>query len=448
MPDTQRVFLLNWVSYEKYQSDIKGAVPYARQALALAKKHDFYGGMINSYLYLSYISRAAGNNELALAQVDSAEHLCDTDGNEFLKVKTYNQKGNIYGDLGDVAKSLDFYIRASKVAEKYKDRRTLLGAYGNIGISFMSTRQYGKSKEYMRKAIAIAAELGEFKNEGNISNNIGAIYLEEHKDDSALIYFKRGEELFTRGNYKRGLAYCKYYLGYIYKRKKNYAMALLNFEKAASIFKESGTTTELPNMYNSIAEIYLLEELPYKALEYGKLSLEEAQKEGSYLDQKEAYMILKSAYEKTGDYKTALFYYGKFVTIKDSLFNSESTQQMAEMQTKYETEKKETENKLLIEKNESNDKVIRQQRYFGIAVGFICVLLIVFAIYFFRSNKQKQRTNIELERKNHLIEKQKELVEEKQKEILDSIHYARRIQRSLLTSEKYIARTINKLKTT
>ena len=50
-----------------------------------------------------------------------------------------------------------------------------------------------------------------------------------------------------------------------------------------------------------------------------------------------------------------------------------------------------------------------------------------------------------MEEKNEIIEKQKHIVEEKQKEILDSIHYASRIQRALLTNEKYIYRKLDSL---
>jgi len=48
-------------------------------------------------------------------------------------------------------------------------------------------------------------------------------------------------------------------------------------------------------------------------------------------------------------------------------------------------------------------------------------------------------------RQKHIIAGQKILVEQKQKEVLDSIHYAKRIQQSLLTSEKYIERILNRL---
>ena len=50
----------------------------------------------------------------------------------------------------------------------------------------------------------------------------------------------------------------------------------------------------------------------------------------------------------------------------------------------------------------------------------------------------KQKTNVE-------INKQKDVIEAKQKEILDSIHYAKRIQNVLMTSEKYIGKNLDKL---
>ena len=67
----------------------------------------------------------------------------------------------------------------------------------------------------------------------------------------------------------------------------------------------------------------------------------------------------------------------------------------------------------------------------------ILILVIGFAVFAYRSFLQKQKANIE-------ITKQKEIIEEKQKEILDSIHYAKRIQTALLPSEKYIGRNLNR----
>ncbi|MBC7863067.1 MAG: hypothetical protein IAF38_08830 [Bacteroidia bacterium] len=51
-----------------------------------------------------------------------------------------------------------------------------------------------------------------------------------------------------------------------------------------------------------------------------------------------------------------------------------------------------------------------------------------------------------MEKAKTLIEEQKKIVDEKQKEVLDSIHYAKRIQTALITSEKYIARKWKEIK--
>ena len=71
--------------------------------------------------------------------------------------------------------------------------------------------------------------------------------------------------------------------------------------------------------------------------------------------------------------------------------------------------------------------------------------MFILAIVIFRGYQQKQKSNRELLSKNEIIEEQKRIVEEKHKEITDSIHYAQRIQRALITPEKYIDKQLNKL---
>ena len=72
--------------------------------------------------------------------------------------------------------------------------------------------------------------------------------------------------------------------------------------------------------------------------------------------------------------------------------------------------------------------------------------MFILAIVIYRGSKQRQTANFELLAKNDIIEKQKQEVEEKQKEIIDSINYAKRIQQSQLPTEKYINKSIKRLK--
>jgi hypothetical protein len=134
--------------------------------------------------------------------------------------------------------------------------------------------------------------------------------------------------------------------------------------------------------------------------------------------------------------------------------------QVAELGDKLEKEKQEKQIALLQKESELNevrmnaknselDAVNRTIAWFIIGL-LVCSVMLFFII---RSNLIRKKINRELEAQKKIIEQQKsevenqkELVEEKQREIIDSIKYARRIQASLLTSEKYIEKSLKRPK--
>jgi antitoxin component YwqK of YwqJK toxin-antitoxin module len=147
---------------------------------------------------------------------------------------------------------------------------------------------------------------------------------------------------------------------------------------------------------------------------------------------------------------------GKIIKTKASidLFSMTAIKEMQDL-VKSENEVTFQKNKLVEQRIEavkkekelalSNEEKQKQQTiiYF---IGAMLLLVLLFSIFVFRGYRQKQKANDELIEKNNLIAEQKNLVEEKQREILDSIYYARRIQRSLLPTEKYIDKNLNRLK--
>jgi serine phosphatase RsbU (regulator of sigma subunit) len=102
-----------------------------------------------------------------------------------------------------------------------------------------------------------------------------------------------------------------------------------------------------------------------------------------------------------------------------------------EVQTKYETEKKELQIASLSKDKELNDTKLKEQRTLIYSVSAGLVLLLSLCFFIFRGYREKKKANAELEEKNGMIE-------EKNKDITDSINYAKRIQRAILTSESYL----------
>jgi len=151
-----------------------------------------------------------------------------------------------------------------------------------------------------------------------------------------------------------------------------------------------------------------------------------------------SYGCLAIMHAKNGNFVNAYNFQCLYMQIKDSIFNKENAAQLSEMQTKYETEKKEKE--LIKSKADSEKQNVIKNAFIA---GFIFMILL--AILIFRGYQNKQKSNVLITAQKQKVEIQKELLEEKQKEILDSIHYAKRIQDSLLPSEKNIERTLKRL---
>lgn len=70
------------------------------------------------------------------------------------------------------------------------------------------------------------------------------------------------------------------------------------------------------------------------------------------------------------------------------------------------------------------------------------LLLLIFLFFVFISLQKNIRQRKTITEKHTEIEAQKKVIEEKQKDIIDSIKYARRIQHSLLPTEKYISKNL------
>ena len=188
----------------------------------------------------------------------------------------------------------------------------------------------------------------------------------------------------------------------------------------------------------NISSVYTTLKEYSRAEKYILQSYALAKEMGSYSDIKNAHQILSQLYEGSKRFDLALKHYKLFIECRDSIFNEENTKKSVKLEMQFDFDKKEAAAKLEQEKKEAI--AVAESKKQKIIIWTVCgilLLVISFAVFAYRSYLQKQKANIE-------ITKQKEIIEEKQKEILDSIHYAKRIQTALLPNEKYIARVLNK----
>jgi hypothetical protein len=240
----------------------------------------------------------------------------------------------------------------------------------------------------------------------------------------------------------------------MYEDKGEHEKAFQYYQLAIREAQASGDRLGEASSINNLAIYYYVRQKMDSAEFLGNKALLMAKHVGSAEITKRAAEILYRIYRDKKDFRQSLEMYDLFISVRDSINNENTRKASLRSQLKYEYEKKATADSVsyLKETEVRNAKIAQQtaeikaRRNQQIALFGGLGLVVVFAGFIFNRFKvaQKQKTIIESQKKE--VESQKSLVEEKQKEILDSIHYARRIQNALITNEKYIERSLKNLK--
>ncbi|MBI5219286.1 MAG: SpoIIE family protein phosphatase [Bacteroidia bacterium] len=252
----------------------------------------------------------------------------------------------------------------------------------------------------------------------------------------------------------------------LYNEKGEIDKAIETTERAHSISKEIKDKEKEVLSLNNLTSFYIKKGNFFKALQYAEDFLEIANELSSKSHKANALSKFSDIYSKLGNYKKAHEYLLQYITVNDSMFNENITHQIAEMQTKYETEKKEKEIEIKnLQIREEQTQVSKQKTQKYAFIGGFAMMLIL-AVVVFKSYRQKKKDNkllaqknVEIEEKNEelnqsneeiaaqrdeieaqrdLVTKQKEELELIHSELKDSIYYAERIQKAVLPGEQYI----------
>jgi len=343
-----------------------------------------------------------------------------------------NQLG-IYSTIkADYPSALDYYLKALKVDEELKDKIGMGKVLGNIGSVYKEQGDYTKALDYYFMALKTAEVLGNKKSISINLGNLGIVYFNQNNYTKALDYYfkalKMDEEL---GN-KKGIATHLCNIGVIYHDKADYPQALDYYFKALKIHEELGRKDGIAVQLGNIGSIYTSQGNYTEAEKYLLDALDLDKQIGMLDNEMDVEQYLSNLYSKTNRHQLALVHYKNAMALKDTIFNEEKNKEITRKEMNYDFEKKVAGAKAEQDKKDTVTQII----IYSVSAGFALVL--VLAVFIFRGYRQKQKANI-------IISEQKQLVEEKQKDILDSIHYAKRIQQSLLPTEKYIQKNLTRL---
>lgn len=457
--DTLRIICLNELSifYKNSGKYAEGLAleqevinAFAKRKDSLSDREKWHLATAHSCAGLIYFRK--GSYDTSLVHQELALRLRTEIKDKKTIAVTLSNIGILYDNQGDYPTALKYHFRALTNREAIADTKGIAASCGNIGEVYRKQKEYDKAIEYYNRSLQSAKsatstepdDLGNKQVMGNAYNNIALVYESKNEFDSCLRYHQLALKIRTDMGDKKAIAASYNNIGLIYKKQNQLDTAMIWFSKSLEIKKSIGDKKGMGASYLNISGIFVLQKKYAEAEKYLKTSLEFATEVGSAELKLEGLLSLSQLYASTNRKGIAYDCYTEYISLRDSLENEKSIKSQLREEMNYTYGKKhladsiQSEAKIKLEELQ-HEAAFAKQKAFTIlgVVGF--VLMLIVAGISFRAYRNKQKAN-------QIISHQKLLVEEKQKEILDSIHYAKRIQKSLLPTEIFIDKTITRLK--
>lgn len=288
--------------------------------------------------------------------------------------------GRIHRRLGNYETALKFDMEALSIVEKSDDTRKTALIYNYIGIDLYRYRNFSEAILYFTQSLKLRESISDSIGIADCYNNLGMIYDDEGDKDKALKTYEQAFHIYERLDEKDGQAAAYNNMAGIYYQKNDLAKVMEMMLKALDIRKKDGDLRKLSYTYLNIASVYYMMGDLDQSIKFNQQGLKLAEEIGAKSQKRIAYQSLSEAYAKLQKFDKAFEYHVFYSQVKDSIFEENKVRSMADMQIKYESEKKEIENQLL--KNENKIKTRSQVLLIIIAVVLAALLLVL--IYFFR----------------------------------------------------------------
>lgn len=442
--DTNKVVLLKNISEELQEVDIDKALDYAKDGLKLSQDLIYEKGKADLSKIIGDILDLKGEfiKSIEYYQLSLNEY---TRSNNFSGIgKVKNSLGRIYEKQGNYAKALKNYLDASKIYETLSDKKGIASCMNNVGLIYYYQAHYDKAMEYFVKTLKLVEELNNKMGMASTVNNIGLVYDKKQMFDTATVYFKQSLKIHEQIGNKYGIAQCLANLGNMAYNKNDYTNCEDYYKRAIALNEELGDKWSLVNTYISLSVLYQKQKTYNKAIVIIQKAIDLSKEIGYRDGAKSAYKVLSELYENSGNYKRAYENFSFYVAYKDSIMNEENSKVLSQLQEQYNADKREKEIQLLNTQKQKDDFKIKQQstQIYAFIIGSLLLLILAGVVY--TGYRQKKAANNMLSLQNAEILKQKTVIETKNRDILASINYAKRIQEAILPPHKVVKENIEK----
>lgn len=320
--DSTRVKALNELVYLLLSSNPGRSREYAEKSLSLTRKleqgQSIPGltlsdrGVPNFYIGWYHLSR--GEYPEAISFTHKALNLYEQAGDKSRMGSCYNALGTIFKRQKNLTEAERHYKQARQIFQATNDDERLTSLYLNYGGLLVELRRFDEAWAMFQETKTIYEKMGKTTGWGTLYNNLGVCAGGMDQTDQAIEYYQKALEAYEQINNHTNAAAAHNSLANAYGKNQQYGLALYHYEQALAKGKEVGSKITIARAYSNIADLYatLARATPMAWM-------------------KDSLFVLAIDFHKTAK------------VYSDSIYNLDASRQVAEMQVRFETERKERE---------------------------------------------------------------------------------------------------------
>lgn len=391
-----------------------------QQALQIYRDIEYEKGEMNTLYNLGYFYGMVENYTQAKAYFLKALPIAKKLNHRERLSSIYNNLGLMYQYLGMYDKSNIYQFKSLRLLEESGNKNTGF-VHLNISLNYIQQENWSKAIEHNQKAIKTFRSAGQEAFLAHALKNLGDIYSEKKQLDSARGFYDESFEIYSKKGDKKSMARYYMLMGVIEQKQGNFQLAEKEYQKAlASVPKKRSTKLQFAIYSNFVDLIFMRldqndldqrKELE-RARAYAQKMLSMSNQLQSLSKQTDSYEKLYKVYKKLGSQSEALTFADKYILFKDSLVSIEKQKAIAEVQTKYETEKKEQQIAFLDEKQKLHKAAADRNLWFAIMAGGTSAIVLVLLLVIANSRKKIRTRNKLIDERNEELTLMNERLQE------------------------------------
>ncbi|MEX0646653.1 MAG: tetratricopeptide repeat-containing sensor histidine kinase [Balneolaceae bacterium] len=356
----------------------------------------------------------------------------------------YNLAGIKYLDFGEYEYAMDHFLKAIEIQEQLDNEEAITGLLNNIALVHIEEENYDKAAEYLLAGVQKREALGQQEQAAIAINNLGVLYRRQGIYDEAMIYFRQAEKLSLETDPPDSVLHmiATLNIGNTYRNQGELNQAVGYMEKAKEYFERKNYQISQIVTNLVMGELYRDRQEFDEALQYAYASLELAQNETQRERIKDAHELIAKIHEDLGSYQEAYFHFQMYHELSDTLLNLQRSNQINEMQVRFEVDQKNREIELLNKEYALQEAEIAQQvmlKRFLLA-GMFSLLVIVSLLFY--TNRERKKNNRLLKKRRKEIEIRNKQLAQLNKEKDEFLSIAAHDLRNPLSAVKSVAELI------